>query len=564
MKSKILKLVISFFLIPTLFVNAQDYDLVILNGRVMDPETMLDRVLNVGVKDGNITIITPNDIQGEKTIDAEGLVVAPGFIDTHFHALDGLSLKMAARDGVTTGMDLEIGAIKVDNWYKAKEGAWPLNYGTGISHEGIRIQVLDPEVELPEWADAPVLLGKLRADACADGDCGWQDTESNLEQLNEIMRLADEGMQQGAIGFNSTVGYMVDGVSTLEMYKLQEVAAKYGRVSTAHVRYHGSPKNPQAPIGFEEILANALVLNGPLLLQHNNDFGWMENEDKLQKVRAQGHNMWSEYYPYTAASTSISSSFLQPKIFENVFGGIYERDIYDPINDKYLNKDEFLETEKEDPSRLVVIYNQNRKLWMTDWLKMPHMTVASDAIYSGLGVDSWDVPFEEYKGHPRTAGTRAKVLRLARENGVPLMFSIAQMSYWPAKHLGDAGLEAMQVRGRIQEGMVADITIFDPENVADQATYKMKQQGLPSVGIPYVIVSGECVVDNSEFKKVWAGKPIRYPETNKSKHEPLSKEYWLKKHAINNISIDDCSVHSHDHEHDHTHDDHNHDHHEGK
>ncbi|WP_211223783.1 amidohydrolase family protein [Gaetbulibacter saemankumensis] len=518
--------------------QAQDYDLVILNGRVMDPETMLDAKLNVGVTNGKIAIITPNNITGKETIDATNHVVTAGFIDTHFHALDGLSLKMAARDGVTTGMDLEIGAISVDEWYKAKENAWPLNYGTGVSHEGIRIQVHDPETELPTWADAPVLLGKLRAEACADGICGWQDSTSNIDQLNQLLKLADTGMQQGAVAFCSTVGYMVKGVSTLEMFKMQELAGKYGRASTAHVRFHGNPVHPQASHGTDEILANALALNAPLLLCHNNDFGWMENEEKLQLAREQGFNVWSEYYPYDAASTSISSSFFAPNMYKDVFGLSYEETMYDPIADKFLTEEEYLKTSKEDPSRLVVVFSPSRKKWLPNWLRMPHMTVASDAIYSGKGVDSWDLPFSDYQGHPRTGGTRAKVFKLGRELGVPLMFTLAQMSYWPAKHLGDAGLEAMQMRGRMQEGMIADITIFNPETVTDNSTYKSGEQGLPSTGIPYVIVNGKQVVKDSKFQKIWAGQPIRYPVVNESKYESISEEKWLNHRAISTFSLE--------------------------
>jgi len=121
----------------TLPAMAADYDLVILNGRVMGPETMLDAKLNVGVKDGLIAVITTEAITGKETIDATGHVVAPGLIDTHFHSLDGLPMKMAARDGVATGMDLEIGAINVDEWYAAKKDQWPLNYGTTISQEKV-------------------------------------------------------------------------------------------------------------------------------------------------------------------------------------------------------------------------------------------------------------------------------------------------------------------------------------------------------------------------------------------------------------------------------------------
>ncbi|PWJ38543.1 amidohydrolase family protein [Sediminitomix flava] len=552
-QKKVIQLAFSLLVViivsSTTLVKAQEYDLVILNGRVIDPETMLDEILNVGIKNGNIAIITPKEIKGKETIDAKDHVVAPGFIDTHFHALDGLSLKMAARDGVTTGMDLEIGAIFVDEWYKAKENAWPLNYGTGISHEGIRIQVHDPETNLPKWADAPVLLGKLRADACADGTCGWQDTQSDVEHLNQLLQLVDEAMMQGALSFSSTVGYMVKGVSTLEMFKMQELAGAYGRVSTAHVRFHGNPVNPQAPLGTSEILANALALDAPLLLLHNNDFGWMENEEKLQRAREQGFNVWSEYYPYDAASTSISSSFFKPEMYKGVFNAVYEETMYDPIADKFLTEEEYIKTAKADPSRLVVVFSPSRKEWLPNWLRMPHMTVASDAIYSGKGVDSWDLPYEMYQGHPRTAGTRAKVLRLGREQGVPLMFSIAQMSYWPAKHLGDAGLEAMQKRGRIQEGMVADITIFNPKTVTDNATYKSGEQGLPSTGIPYVIVNGQLVVKDSKFEKVWAGQAIRYPISNESKYEAISKEEWLRHHAISTFSVHELEHEDEDHKH---------------
>ena len=522
---------------------AEDYDLVINNGRVMDPETMLDAKLNVGVKDGKIAVITAKEISGEESIDAAGHVVTAGFIDTHFHALDGLSLKMAARDGVTTGMDLEIGAIKVDAWYAAKEGAWPLNYGTGVSHEGIRLQVHDPETELPDWADAPVLLGELRAKAGEDGTFGWRDTRSDLEHLNQILTLLDEGLQQGALGFNSTVGYMSNGATTFEMYKCQEVAGKYGRLSTAHVRFHANRKNPEAQLGTDEILANAMSLRAPLILLHNNDYGWWENEEKLKMARAQGHNVWSEYYPYDAASTSISSDFFQPEVFLNVLGAKYEQ-MYDPIADTYLTQETWEKTMKEDPSRLVVIFSPDRKRWLPYWLRIPHMTVASDAIYSGKGIDSWDLPYTEYQGHPRTAGTRAKVLRLGREEGVPLMFSLAQMSYWPARHLGDTGIEAMQVRGRMQKGMVADIVILDPETVTDNSTYKTKEQGLPSTGIPYVIVNGQKVVADSKFQKVWAGQPIRFPVEDKGHFKSITVEAWEKNFVISTISVDESGAKS--------------------
>ncbi|GAA6159007.1 amidohydrolase family protein [Ruegeria sp. HU-ET01832] len=518
--------------------NAQQYDMVILNGRVMDPETMLDAVLNVGIKDGIIQTITAEEITGEKTIFAQGHVVAPGFIDFHFHALDGLSLKLAALDGVTTGMDLEIGAINVDQWYSAKEGTWPLNYGTGVSQEGARLRVHDPEVAINGWYDAPLILGGLRAEACADGYCGWQDGRSDLDQLNQVLEIIDEELKAGALNISSTVGYMSNGLTTFEMYKTQELGGKYGRYLGAHVRFHGSPRTPEAQLGFDEILSNAMALDAPVSLLHNNDYGWWENEEKAQSARAQGYNVWTEYYPYTAASTSISSDFFLPETFMVLSGGApYEEVMYDPIADKFLTQEEYEATRDSDPSRLVVVFSPSRAEWLQYWLRMPHMIVASDSIYSGKGLDSWDLDPSEYAGHPRTAGTHGTVLRLGREQGVPLMFALAQMSYWPAKHLGDTGLKDMQMRGRIQEGMVADITIFDPQRVTDNATFKAGEQGTPTTGIPYVIVNGQLVVNEGQFQKVWAGQPIRFPVEDRGMHETLTTDEWLQQRAISTISV---------------------------
>lgn len=524
---------------------AQDYDLVINNGRVIDPESMLDAVLNVGVKDGRIAKITPHDLKGVKTIDATGLVVAPGFIDLHFHALDGLSLKLAALDGVTTGMDLEAGAINVADWYAAKDkSGWPLNYGTGVSQEMTRTRIHDPEVDTSGWHDATSVF-ELRAQAVkTDGVPGWSVTRSDLDQLNQILTHIDEELRQGALSLASTIGYMSEGVTTFEMFKTQEVAANYGRALGAHVRFHGNPSNPEGTLGTSELLANAMALDAPFSINHDNEYGWWENEEKLQKARAQGYNVWSEYYPYSAASTAISSDFFSPEKFKILAGGRpYEETIYDPIQDKFLTQQEWETTSKADPGRTIFAFNPKRNEWLPYWLRMPHMIVASDAMWSGKGIDSWDLPPEDYVGHPRTAGTRGKTLRMARENGVPLMFTIAQMAYWPAYHLGLTGIKGMQERGRLQEGMVADITIFDPEKVTDNATYKAGEQGLPTSGIPYVIVSGVPVVRDNEFQlDVRPGKSIRFPVEERGRFEPITVEEWSRQFTIKSFSVGDGGV----------------------
>ena len=115
------------------------YDLVIIGGRVMDPETDLDAVRNVGVKGGKIDIITEQPIQGKETIDAAGHVVAPGFIDMHHHNAGApFGQKLALRDGVTTPMELEAGVYPVADWYKTLEGKSQTNYGASVGTIPVR------------------------------------------------------------------------------------------------------------------------------------------------------------------------------------------------------------------------------------------------------------------------------------------------------------------------------------------------------------------------------------------------------------------------------------------
>lgn len=515
---------------------AQDYDLVILNGRVMDPETMFDDISNVGVSGGRIATITKAAIKGKETIDATGLVVSPGFIDTHYHAVDPFATKLAVADGITTGMDLEAGASRVGEWYerKAKTG-WQVNYGTTSSLAFNRLYVHDPELTIDDPVDATTGFS-WGGKAGEDGTPGWSVSRSSVDQLNRLMALIDEDLRQGAIGVGAPAAYIQRGMTTYELFEAQRTAARYGRLASVHTRFHLNSQTPtEAPLGLDEVLANAVVLRAPLLLAHDNDYGWWENEEKLRLAREQGFNVWAEYYPWAAGSTLISADFLRPDLWEKTNGYKYEETIYDPGLDKFLTKDEFVKAVKESPDRTVVVHIPPRKKWMKYWLTVPEMVVASDAM-AGLGKDgkllAWEAPPTAYAGHPRTAGSYSLTLQMAREQGVPLMFTLSQLSYWTAKHLGDTGLEAMKERGRVQIGKVADLTLFDPKTVATHATYKEGENGLPPAGIPYVIVNGTMVVNKGTVLPVKPGKPIRFPVEAKGRFQQVSVDKWLVEQTI--------------------------------
>ena len=517
-------------------VLATNFDLVINQGRVMDPETQFDQVANVGIKDGRIAVITTDTIEGQRHIDATGLVVAPGFIDGHFHAVDRLATKLAVQDGVTTGMDLETGSSHVGDWYANREATgWQMNYGTTASLGVARMMVHDPEIDINEPVDASI-MGRYIDQTSRDGVSGWSVSRSDVAQLNTLVRRLDEDLRQGAIGIGIGLAYMQKGVTSYEQFEVQRTAARYGRLSSVHTRFHLSAQTPtESPIALDEVLANAILLNAPLILCHDNDYGWWENQEKLQLARKQGYNVWGEYYPFTAGSTFISAGFLQPATWEEVFNYRYEETLYDPNLNKFLTKSEYLNIVEEDPSRVIVVHMPARKEWLKYWLTIPNMVVGSDAM---MGVDQhgtllpYEAKPEEYAGHPRTVSSYARTLMLAREHGVPLMFTLAQLSYWSAKHLGDTGLVAMQERGRMQQGKIADITIFDPDMVAPRATYKAGENGLTSAGIPWVIINGQVVVANSEVLDVRPGRPIRYPIEREGRYEPISWVSWLDEHSI--------------------------------
>ena len=514
------------------FLQAADYDLVIANGRVMDPETRFDAVRNVGINNGRIVKISSGKLTGDKVIDATGHVVAPGFVDTQAHSHGNLfGVKLLLRDGVTSPMDLEYGNINSAAWYAERKGRWPVNYAAAASHELHRMRVLD-KMPLSEPMDAEGGL-LARGDSYKEnGIPDWAETIPTLDQLNQIMAGLDEELRQGALTAATTMGYMAKGATTLEVFNLQKAAANYGRANSSHVRLLGNSKPPyEGNLGNLEQMANAAALGAPMLISHNNNAGWWEIEERAQGMREQGMNVWSEYYPYTCGSTTIGSEFLKPEGMK-LLGWVYENMITPPTG-KGMSQAEYEEIVAEDPGFIIIACIKEREEWLPMWLKVPHMTVAGDQMpptdAEGNILD-WDDPYEAYVGHPRTAGSHAATFRMAREHGVPLMQTIAQNSYWAAKHLGDTGLMAMQERGRLQEGMVADITIFNPETITDNAGYKIGSNGAPSTGIPYVIVNGVAVVEDSRVKSgVYPGREIRFPVEEKGRWVPLEKKSYLER-----------------------------------
>ena len=286
--------------------------------------------------------------------------------------------------------------------------------------------------------------------------------------------------------------------------------------------------------GAQEILANAVALGAPAVINHFNNPGWELVQELLVRLRGEGHNVWGEYYPYAAGATTINAAFIRPEMWVEKLGHRYEETLQDPSTGKFMDLETYQKVLAEDPTRQIVLYKMPVSE-IPKWVAMEGVITASDAMPVAVGDWDqlpWDVAYEDLPNtHPRTAGTHGKSLRIARENDIPLMHVLATFSYYPAKYLGNTGLAAMQERGRMQEGMVADITILDPETVTDNATYD--KGTLPTTGIPHVLVNGTVVVrDSRVLPDVYPGQPIRFPVENKGRHEPLSGEAWRRAYLV--------------------------------
>jgi hypothetical protein len=331
---------------------------------------------------------------------------------------------------------------------------------------------------------------------------------------------------------------MRDGVTTREILEVQRLGALYGRQVSVHTRYTLGDQNTEVN-GAQEILANAVSLGAPASINHYNNPGWKVTEELLVNLQKQGFNVWGEVYPYAAGSGTINSSFLAPEIWVDQLGHKYEETMYDPEANNFMTRADYDAMMKKDPTHVVVVYKMPESDEV-EWLKLKAPSIAGDGMWPSNPDLAWDTPYEKAGNmHPRGAGAHGKALRLAREHGIPLMHVLSMMSYVSAKHFGDMGLKDMQVRGRIQKGMVADIVVFDPETVKDNATYT--EGTLPTTGIPYVLVNGVPVVKDSKVQKVFPGQPIRFPTEAKPRFKPLDSNQWRKAHMVpEGMHIGDC------------------------
>lgn len=454
--------------------SAQTWDIVIANGRVVDPESGLDGVRWVGIRGGSIGAISTTPLQGNTVIDARGQVVAPGFIDLHEHGQDFEAYTFQVRDGVTSSFELEVGTADVAAWYAAREGKSAINHGVSIGHIPVRMKVMkDPGDFLPSGSGARQV--------------------ATPEQVAEMQALMETGFHQGAVaaGFGMVYTPAATRWEILEMFR---VAAKYRASCHVHIRGGSSGSTAEPEAGLEEALAAAAVTGAPLQVVHINSSSRNRAPQMLQilrEARAHGMDVTTEMYPYIAGCTRIESSSFDDWLDRP--DAAYHTLQWVATGER-LTRATFLKYRKQGGN---VITFTNTEDMIEYSAHDPLPMIASD----GFG-------FETGTSHPRSAGTFSRILGVyVREKRLmTIPEAIRKMTLAPAQRL-EARVPAMKKKGRIREGADADITIFDPATVRDASTFERGK--VPSVGIRNVLVGGTLVVRDGQLTAATPGRGIR-------------------------------------------------------
>ena len=457
-----------FFLAAPLL--GQPFELVINHGRVLDPATNLDAVRSIGIRGGKIVEISTTALTAARVIDAAGLTVSPGFIDLHSHGQTAENYRFKARDGVTTALEMEVGVNPVAAWYHERQGRALINYGATSGDIPARIAILH---------DSGSLLPRDKA----------TERPATAEEFKEVLARVTQGLDEGALGIGMGIAYL-PYESRAEVFEIFRLAAQRRVAVFVHMR-NGGPVEPGVIDALQEVIADATATGASLHVVHITSMGLRQTPLCLELIdgaHARGLDVTTEAYPYTAGMTDLGSAIFSPG-WEQRQGNITFGDLQWAATGERLTAESFARYRKQ--GGMVAIHSIPEDIVRLA-IAHPNVMIASDGI------------LDEGKGHPRAAGTYARVLgRYVREqHALTLMEAVRKMTILPAQRLGLPG------KGRIAIGADADLTIFDPATVTDRATFEKPAQY--SEGIRYVLVNGTLVVDRGELvANATPGKPVR-------------------------------------------------------
>ncbi len=502
-------------------------DLVLRSGTVIDGTGAKPFQGDIGIRGGMISEIGDlSKAKSERVIDASGLVIAPGFIDTHAHA-DNIGSRPEAQNflamGVTTIVSGNCGSSNLDiakHFTQLDKTGISLNYATLIGHGTVRNKVLGRENRPPD--------------------------DRELENMKSLVR---DAMRAGAVGMSTGLIYVPGTYAkTNELIELTKAVSEFDGLYASHMRN----ESKSVLKAIEEALTIGREAKVPVHLSHLKASGknvWGDSEKmiaKLRAARAAGMRLTGDQYAYTASSTGLQVLFpasmltIGQRAFAEKLGKdpAFRRNMREAVlskakatgfddlsycrignapNNTDLNGMTIAEATqlrmgKKDPdsqgemalrlfeasrgSRVSMIYHKMTESDVEAIMKEDYVSVACDAgirLRKGLG-----------KPHPRGAGNNPRVLgHYVRERAtLPLAKAIRKMTQLPAKTFGLEG------RGVIRIGAHADLTLFDPQTVKDRATFK--EPRLEPEGIPFVIVNGVVVIDDGNHTRARPGHILRH------------------------------------------------------
>ena len=450
-------------------------DILIKNGKYPDYSENVLKKANIGLEGGRIEYIGDEEPEASKVIDAEGRVVAPGFIDIHMHEEDFHEGKkfviadMMLKQGVT----LAIGG------------------NCGVMNQTVREfrDIID------ELGGSPINYMMLSGynNYWVEQGLGHFD-KSTPEQRKAIHDKIKEDLEAGACGISFGIEYD-PGMTTEEIIEATKISDDEGLLIAAHYRADGE----RSLEAIDEMIEIQKNINKRFQISHLSScsaMGTMEKSlDMINSYMEKDPRLNYDTYPYNAFSTNMGSTVFDPGCLEG-----WKKDYCDllltadPYRNQFATKETFDDCRKNYPEMLVVAFVMNEDE-IAAAISNPNGMVASDGIIANGN------------GHPRAAGTFPRVLgKYVREDKVvDLITALRKITLEPAKRL-----DMEHRKGDIHVGADADITIFDPETIIDGPTFQ--DITLPNKGIDYVIVNGEIALKDNEILDDRAGEFISYFE----------------------------------------------------
>lgn len=488
--------------------GATPCDVVFAGARVIDPETGLDGIRNVGVTGDRITDVSEAPLAGRRTIDVSGQVLAPGFIDLHSHAQSRTGLLLQALDGVTTALELEDGAASVSAAIAhAEQDGRPVNYGYSASWLLSRMMLFDGAPP-----DDPMVM------VTANWRGSRWGAPASRRDVDRLLDHLQSEVHDGGIGIGVPVGYAPEtGIS--EYFAIARLAADLGVPTFTHTRYTSALEPHSSLEAVLEVIAAAAGTGAHMHLCHlNSTSNRMIDEiaDAIAIAQRTGCRVTTEAYPYGSGMTAIGADFVSPEKLPRM-GIPPNRLHYLPTGEFVADRERLTELRANDPGGLTFVHwadeaqEADRKLLLRSLL-FPDSAIASDAspvIRPGgaMVTHDWPVPADSLT-HPRSSGCYARTFGwLVRELGVlSLPEAVRRCTLVPARILEQA-VPGMRRKARVQPGADADLVVFDPQTFSEQGGYTVVA---PSTGVRHLLVGGQFVVKDGDLDAdSLAGKPIR-------------------------------------------------------